>query len=159
MVKDNRYTILIIFALLWIVADQITKYVIVRTLPLYDGFSVISGFFNIVHVRNYGAAFGFLNNPNIAWQFWFFVFVTFIALGIIFYFLKKMPYSKVLTFGFSCILGGAIGNFIDRVRFRYVIDFLDFYIKSWHWPVFNVADIAICIGTMIVAYLFYQDGR
>lgn len=157
MAKDNRYNILIIFALMWIIVDQSTKWLIVRNFPLYDGFAVIPHFFNIIHVRNYGAAFGFLNNPETDWQFWFFVLVTVFALWVIVYFMRKMPYSRMLSFGFSCILGGALGNFIDRVRLRYVIDFLDFYYKSWHWPVFNVADIAICLGTVLVAYIFYKN--
>ena len=148
--KDNRYKILIIFALFWIIADQFSKWLIVRSLPLHEGFSVIPYAANIVHVRNYGAAFGFLNNPGTDWQFWFFVGVTFFAL-------RKMPYSKLLSFGFACVLGGAIGNFIDRLRLRYVIDFIDLYYDKWHWPVFNVADIAICFGTLIIAYIFYKE--
>ena len=156
MVKDNRYPILIIFAVLWIIADQASKAAIVRNIPLYDGFAVIP-FFNIVHVRNYGAAFGFLNNPESSWHIWFFVSVTMAALGIILHFMRKMPYSKILSFGFACILGGAAGNFIDRVRLRYVIDFIDLYYKEWHWPVFNIADIAICFGTFLVAYIFYKS--
>lgn len=157
MAKDNRYKILLIFALFWVIADQASKWAIVRNIPLYDGVAVIPHCFNIVHVRNYGAAFGFLNNPDTSWQFWFFVCVTLTALWIILYFMRKMPYSKLLCFGFSCILGGAAGNFIDRIRLRYVIDFIDIYYKQWHWPVFNVADIAICLGTLIAAWIFYKE--
>lgn len=157
--KDNRYKILIIFAMLWIIADQISKWFIVNNLPLHEGFAVIPHCANIVHVRNYGAAFGFLNNPETGWQFWFFVCVTMFALGIILYFMRKMPYSKILSFGFACILGGAAGNFIDRVRMRYVIDFIDLYYDKWHWPVFNVADIGICFGTLLIAYIFYKEPK
>lgn len=157
--KDNRYKILIIFALLWIIADQLSKWLIVRNLPLHEGFAVIPHCANIVHVRNYGAAFGFLNNPETDWQFWFFVCVTLFALGIILYFMRKMPYSKILSFGFACIVGGAAGNFADRIRLRYVIDFIDIYYDKWHWPVFNVADIGICFGTLLVAYIFYKEPK
>jgi signal peptidase II len=158
-VKDNRYKILIIFALFWIIADQLSKWLIVHNLPLHEGFVIIPQCANIVHVRNYGAAFGFLNNPDTDWQFWFFVCVTLFALGIILHFMRKMPYSKILSFGFACILGGAVGNFADRVRLRYVIDFIDIYYDKWHWPVFNVADIAICFGTLIIAYIFYKEPK
>lgn len=157
--KDNRYKILIIFAMLWIIADQTTKWLIVRSLPLHEGFAVIPYCANIVHVRNYGAAFGFLNNPETDWQFWFFVCVTIFALGIILYFMRKMAYSKILSFGFACVLGGAAGNFIDRLRLRYVIDFIDLYYDKWHWPVFNVADIGICFGTLLIAYIFYKEPK
>lgn len=157
--KDNRYKILIIFALFWIIADQASKWLIVRSLPLHEGFAVIPHCANIVHVRNYGAAFGFLNNPETDWQFWFFVCVTIFALGIILYFMRKMAYSKILSFGFACVLGGAAGNFIDRVRLRYVIDFIDLYYDKWHWPVFNVADIGICFGTLLIAYIFYKEPK
>lgn len=157
--KDNRYKILIIFALFWIIADQTSKWLIVRSLPLHEGFAVIPYCANIVHVRNYGAAFGFLNNPETDWQFWFFVCVTIFALGIILYFMRKMAYSKILSFGFACVLGGAVGNFIDRLRLRYVIDFIDLYYDKWHWPVFNVADIGICFGTLLIAYIFYKEPK
>ena len=155
--KDNRYKFILKIALVCIFLDQITKLFIVSTIPLHDGFPVISGLFNIVHVQNYGAAFGFLNDPQTNWQFWFFVVITICVIGFILNLVKHSNYDKLLFLGFGLILGGAIGNFLDRVRFRYVIDFLDFYINTWHWPVFNVADVCICIGTACVAWVYYFE--
>ena len=130
-----------------------------RAIPLHDGFSVINGFFNIVHVQNYGAAFGLLNNPETNWQFWFFFTITLFIVGFILHLVKNSPYDGLLFLGFGLILGGALGNFIDRVRLRYVIDFLDFYIGAWHWPVFNVADMCICVGTGFVAWIYYLEAK
>lgn len=157
--KDNRFKLLFTLAIICIFLDQITKFLIVRTIPLRDGFSAISGLFNIVHVQNHGAAFGFLNNPDTDWQFWFFFVITIFVIGFILNLVRKSPYDKLLFIGFGFILGGAIGNFFDRIRFRYVIDFLDFYIGSWHWPVFNVADICICIGTAFVAWVYCFEAK
>ncbi len=109
-----------------------------------------------MHVQNRGAAFGFLNNPDINWQFYLFTFATVLALVLIYFIAKTSPYSKALNFAFGLIIGGALGNFLDRIRFKAVTDFLDFHINSWHWPAFNVADIAISIGAILSAILLYQ---
>ncbi len=159
LANDNRFQLVSTLAFTCIIVDQVTKLFILRAIPLHEGFSVIPGFFNIVHVQNYGAAFGFLNDPKTDWQFWFFFTVTLFVMGFIFSLIRKSPYDKLLFWGFGLITGGAIGNFIDRVRFRHVIDFLDFYISSWHWPVFNVADICICIGTACVAWVYYFEAK
>lgn len=155
--KDNRFKIILILTVICVFLDQITKLLVLRTIPLHDGFPVISGLFNLVHVQNYGAAFGFLNDPQTDWQFWFFFVITIFIIGFILNLVKNSNYDKLLFLGFGLILGGAIGNFIDRVRFRYVIDFLDFYINTWHWPVFNIADICICVGTAFVAWVYYFE--
>ena len=157
--KDKRFKFLLALVLICIFFDQITKLFLIRAIPLHDGFSVISGFFVIVHVQNYGAAFGLLNNPETDWQFWFFFTITIFIIGFILNLVRESPYDKWLFIGFSLILGGALGNFIDRVRFRYVIDFLDFYIGTWHWPVFNVADMCICVGTTLVARFYYFEAK
>lgn len=158
MSKDFRYILILALTLFCVGADQWTKMLVLETIPFNTGFNVIPDFFNLVHVRNYGAAFGLFNESSTQWQFWFFVLTTLIAIVFIFYLAKHSIKNNFLFIGLGLILGGAIGNFIDRIRFRYVIDFLDFYIQSYHWPVFNVADICISIGTLIVGYFYIKDS-
>ncbi len=157
--NDKRYVFLIIISLICIVLDQITKIMVVNTIPLYHEIVVIPSFFSLVHIQNFGAAFGFLNNPETDWQFWFFTVITIIMLAFILNIVRTSSYNKSLFFGLALILGGAIGNFIDRVFYRYVVDFLDFYIGNWHWPVFNVADICICVGTFLVVIVYYFEAK
>ncbi len=159
MQKDNRYSFILIISAICIVLDQITKIIVAKKVPLYSGFNVIPGFFDIVHIQNYGAAFGILNDPNTNWQFWFFAAITVFMLVFVFNIVKKSNYDKKLFFGLALILGGAIGNFIDRVLYRSVLDFLDFYLGNWHWPVFNVADICICLGTATVIVIYYFEAK
>ena len=136
--------------------DQATKLLVERTIPPYETIA-LTGFFNLVNVRNYGAAFGFLNDPNMNWQFWFFLAATLLAVGIIVTLAQKASeQDKTLFFALGCILGGAVGNLIDRIRYRAVVDFLDFHYAGWHWPAFNVADIAICIGAGLTAFLIWR---
>lgn len=157
--KDKRFVLLAVLALICVIVDQFTKQLVMQYIPLYDGFSVVDNLFNLVHVRNYGAAFGFLNSPTTDWQFWFFTVVTILAVLFILHVVRKAAYDRLLIIGFGLILGGAIGNFIDRIQYRYVIDFLDFYIGKWHWPVFNIADSTICIGTIIVVIIYLKDTK
>lgn len=144
-----RYRIIISFAAIVVLLDQCTKWVVNNNIPFHDSIQVTS-FFNLVHVRNYGAAFGVFNDPSSSWQFWFFLASTILAVGIIFFVAKgARERDKALFSGLGLILGGAVGNLIDRVRFDSVVDFLDFHAAGFHWPAFNVADIAICIGVGI----------
>ena len=111
-------------------------------------------FFNLVHVRNYGAAFSFLSEAG-GWQRWFLTFVSAIASMVIVYWIKKSDEKKYLeTLSLIIILGGALGNFYDRLILGYVIDFLDFHWSGVHFPAFNIADTAITIG----AILFIADN-
>ncbi len=154
--NDNRFKSIGFLALIILVLDQLTKEIILHTLPLNRSIEVIPNFFNIVHVQNRGAAFGFLNNPEINWQLYLFTVATILALGLIYYIAKSSPYSKFLNYAFGLIVGGALGNFIDRIRFQAVTDFLDFYLGAWHWPAFNVADIAITLGALASAFFLYR---
>jgi signal peptidase II len=121
---------------------------------------VIPGFFNLAHVLNKGAAFGFLNNPDSTWQIWFFVAVTVVAVGFIYSLLVNADRGdRFLIWGLGLVLGGALGNFIDRVRYGFVVDFLDFYIGDYHWPAFNVADIAITCGAFAIIISMYVKNR
>lgn len=130
--------------------DQVSKF-FVRT-RLYEGESIpiIPGLFNLVSVRNRGAAFGFLNRSDIDWQVWLFLGATVLAGIILYHLMKKTPKSALLFFSAGCVMGGALGNLADRIRFHAVVDFLDVYWKNWHWPAFNVADIGICLGAVLI---------
>ena len=133
-------------AALVLLADQFTKVLIVSTYQLGEGFAVTS-FFNIVRVHNEGAAFSFLASAG-GWQRWFFTGLGLVATSVMVWMLKQHPSQKLFGFAIACILGGAIGNVIDRVLYGYVVDFLDFYYAGIHFPAFNVADSGITIGAM-----------
>lgn len=158
----RRYRMLMLTAGAVFLLDQLTKAWIQKTIPVWErGFEVISGFFDIVHVLNKGAAFGFLNSHDIDWQRPFFIVVTVIALGIVVMMARsREDEGSFYVYGLGLILGGALGNLLDRVRTGLVVDFLDFYVGQWHWPAFNVADIALCLGAGALLVSFYQQrGR
>ena len=127
-----------------LLADQFTKVLIVSTYQLGEGFSV-TGFFNIVRVHNEGAAFSFLANAG-GWQRWLFTGFGAIAAIAIVWMLKQHAQQKLFGFALACVLGGAVGNVIDRVMYGYVVDFLDFHYAGMHFPAFNLADSAITLG-------------
>jgi signal peptidase II len=127
-----------------LLVDQFTKVLIVGFYQLGDS-TLVTGFFNVVRVHNSGAAFSFLAGSS-GWQRWFFTAVGVMAAGLIMWLLKSHSGQKLFSFALACILGGAIGNVIDRLLYGYVVDFLDFHWRHWHFPAFNVADSAITIG-------------
>lgn len=131
-------------ALALLLADQFTKVLILGYYRLGDG-TYVTSFFNIVRVHNTGAAFSFLASAS-GWQRWFFTAVGVGAAVFIIYLLRSHPGQKLFSFALACILGGAIGNVIDRLLHGYVVDFLDFHYAGWHFPAFNIADAAISIG-------------
>jgi signal peptidase II len=150
--KRHKYIKLLIIAGLIIAADQLTKALIVNYLPLHSSISVIPGFFNLTHINNPGGAFGFLANQSSVLRDIIFLFISSLAVCLVFWFYKKTPPSHpFLASGFALIFGGAIGNLIDRIRFGKVVDFLDFFIGNLHWPAFNIADSSISIGIVIFA--------
>jgi signal peptidase II len=143
-----------------ILLDQLTKHWIIATLRLHEGFAVVDGFFNIIHVRNPGAAFGFLAGASPAFRSVFFLAVTLVAILLIIHYLRhtlrqagieKLP----VVFSLALILAGAVGNLIDRLRFGEVVDFLDVYIGTTHWPAFNVADASISTGAAILVIALF----
>ncbi len=154
-----RYKIVLGIATVVILLDQLTKLWAVATIPLHRSIPVIEGFFNLVNIRNRGAAFGFLNRSDIEWQFWLFLVATIIAVVSIYLLVRSSKNDPLLFSALGLILGGALGNLIDRVRLRAVIDFLDFYIGTWHWPAFNVADMAICIGAFLTCLAMYISDK
>ncbi|MBF0200607.1 MAG: signal peptidase II [Desulfamplus sp.] len=132
--------------------DQITKMIIVSTLHLHETIAVTQ-FFNITHVLNPGGAFGLFAEHSLAVRNFFFLFVSSgVALLLLWFYKKTWENHLLFSCGIASIFGGAVGNLIDRFRFGKVIDFLDFYIGDYHWPAFNVADSAICIGMAIFIY-------
>ena len=135
-----------------VVLDQISKTLVTGALKVHESVPLIQGFFNLVHVRNRGMAFGMLSRSQADMAVWFLVGASCIAIGLLlFWFFRLKENDTRMTLGLSLILGGAIGNLIDRVRFREVVDFLDVFWRSYHWPAFNVADAAITVGTFWVA--------
>ena len=134
-----------------VLIDQITKVTITRLLTYGESLPVTS-FFNLVLAHNKGAAFSFLATQG-GWQRYFFTGIAVAAVVFIIYLLKRHAGQRLFCWALALILGGAIGNLIDRVLYGYVIDFLDFYVGKWHWPAFNVADMAIVGG----AGLFVLD--
>lgn len=133
-------------AALILIADQLTKVLILGAFQLGDSTPVTS-FFNVVRAHNSGAAFSFLAGAS-GWQRWFFTALGVLAALIILWMLKSHAGQKLFAFSLACILGGAIGNVIDRVLYGYVVDFLDFHWRGWHFPAFNIADSAITIGAL-----------
>lgn len=149
----SKYVRLFCIVAIVVIFDQITKIVILNYIPLNISIPVIPGFFSITHIHNPGGAFGLLANQSPELRILIFLFVSFLAICLLFYFYKNIPSTHLLlSIGFALILGGAAGNLIDRIRFGKVVDFLDFYIKNLHWPAFNIADSAITIGISIFIY-------
>jgi signal peptidase II len=131
-------------ALIIFIADQFTKTLILGYYQLGDSTYVMS-FFNVVRVHNTGAAFSFLQNAG-GWQRWFFTGIGIVATIFIIWMLRSHAGQKLFAFALACILGGAVGNVVDRLMHGYVVDFLDFHWGGWHFPAFNVADSGITIG-------------
>ena len=136
------------WALLLIVIDQVSKEWILAHYQLGD-YTPVTGFFNIVRAHNTGAAFSFLADAG-GWQRWLFTGIGVIATVVIVWQLHAHRGQRLLGLALSSILGGAIGNVVDRLQHGYVVDFLDFYWGSSHFPAFNVADMAISIGAVLL---------
>jgi len=149
-----KYLILAAIAGLVITIDQLTKMYIHTHFQLGESRVMINGLFNLTYVRNLGAAFGFLNDSYPSFREAFFLAMPPIAVLIILAIMRTVrDTDRANIIALSLIFSGAIGNYIDRLRFRYVIDFLDFHIGTYVWPSFNVADMAIVIGVGILLYL------
>ncbi len=132
-------------SLLALILDQASKLAIDANMPLYQSIPLLPSF-NLTYVHNTGAAFSFLSTAG-GWQRWFFAGLALVvSIGITVWLTRLQKQERLLAVALSLILGGAIGNLIDRVAYGYVIDFLDVYYGSWHWPAFNIADAAITVG-------------
>jgi signal peptidase II len=136
-----------------LVLDQVTKAVVSTTLKMGESHPVIPGFFNLTRVHNTGAAFGLLAGQASPLRTGFFLVVSLVAMGVVLWMLYRLPPGQeVELVALSLILGGALGNVFDRVRLGEVVDFIDVYYRSYHWPAFNVADSAISIGVILLLY-------
>ena len=131
-------------AIITLLLDQLTKVAIVGAFSLGEALPITS-FFNLVRVHNPGAAFSFLADAG-GWQRWFFTGLGVAAAGVMVYLLRSHAGQTLFCLALSLLLGGAVGNVIDRLLYSHVIDFLDFYYGTWHFPAFNVADSAITLG-------------
>jgi signal peptidase II len=157
---NKKYLLLGVTTGLILFLDQITKFYVDSSMRLHESIPVIQGLFSITYVRNPGAAFGFLADASPLFRSIFFVAVTVLAIILVVHYIwKSRAEEPFLTFALSLILSGAVGNLIDRVRLGEVIDFLDVFIGSTHWPAFNVADSAISVGAVILFIELTRRGR
>ncbi|MBI5492993.1 MAG: signal peptidase II [Deltaproteobacteria bacterium] len=155
MIRNVR--IFFITAASVIIADQATKAYIAARLWPNQVIEAVPGVFNIVYLKNPGAAFGILNEGGSLRRV-ILAGVSVAALAVI-GFLVRESKDRLTSFSLSLIAGGAVGNLIDRVRFGEVVDFLDFHIGAYHWPAFNVADSAITVGVILAAFSYYLKPR
>ncbi|MBM4283967.1 MAG: signal peptidase II [Deltaproteobacteria bacterium] len=154
----RKFAVLLPILLVGVVLDQLTKLAVVRLLPLGAQVPVFQGFFNLVHIRNRGVAFGLLANLGVSYAWLFFVFTTLLVLIVVGWLWWRLPPGlPTANLAYSLIITGAMGNFIDRVRLGEVIDFLDFYVSRYHWPAFNVADSLVCLGAALLVYVILTE--
>lgn len=153
-------------SLLWwliatvVLADQVTKLLVLHYIPLYDSVTIIPGLVDLVHIQNAGVAFGIMNDVDHPWRTTFTTGLALAALaGIIYYSRQMRPEERVARVGLSLILGGAVGNLVDRFRIGHVIDFIDVYRGDWHFWAFNVADAAISCGAVLIFVELFFPSR
>ena len=156
-----RFPIWIISILLIVIADQLTKFLIIKWVPIYEKIS-INILINITHHKNSGAAFSFLANAG-GWQRWFLIFISISVIVIIILWLWQIHNKKLnlLIAGLILVVGGAIGNVIDRILLGHVTDFIQVLFGSWAFPTFNIADMCISVGAvlLIIDNLFFSDKK
>lgn len=142
-------------AVFFILIDQITKYIIATSMAVGDSFNVLGDFLRITSHRNYGAAWGMLQDRMV-----FFYIVTIIVIGFIIYFYKnEAGFNPLMQFGLTLVFAGAVGNFIDRLFRGNVVDFIDTTIINYDFPIFNVADSCLTVGVMMLIIVMFQIER
>ena len=158
---NRKYLLLACFAGLIIALDQLTKIYIHTQFQLHESKTIIENVFNITYIRNFGAAFGFLSQAPAVFREAFFLVMPPLACIIILYILRGVDNAdKKQILALSSIFGGALGNYLDRLQFRYVIDFLDFHFYGkYSWPAFNIADMAIVGGVLFLVYLMLSEKK
>ena len=160
MTRTSRYLLLALIAITVIILDQATKYWIMQSMRLHESIPVIPNLFSFTYIRNPGAAFGLLAGSSNAFRTVFFGITSLFALALLGTILVRLPATDwVGQVSIAGILGGAVGNLIDRLRFGEVIDFLDVYVESYHWPAFNVADSAISVGVVCLIIHFAFERK
>ncbi len=157
----RRYIMLLLSMGILVALDQVTKIWIDQNMRLYESRPILEGFLDLHYIRNPGAAFGLLSRSDSPFRIPFFVGVSFLAIGVILYLFHKVEPSEVLVpVALSLVLGGAVGNLIDRVRLGEVIDFIYFHYRRFAWPAFNVADIAITVGVfLLILRMFFLEKK
>jgi signal peptidase II len=154
----SRYRLLSIVSAVILVFDQATKLYVDARFELYESVPVIPGWFHLTYIRNKGAAFGIFADSAVRIP--FFITMTLVALVVILWYLRRLRADQQLAaFALALIFAGALGNLIDRIRLGEVIDFLDVFWRQHHWPAFNVADSAICIGVALLIWEMWQEER
>ena len=149
-----------IFAVVTVIADQLTKSWVLSSFQLYESREVIPDFFNLVYVTNTGAAFSMLADVNSAWKHYFFLGIGGVAvIGLTIARFRMRKENSLYGVALALICGGAVGNLIDRIRFGSVVDFLDFHLAGYHWPAFNIADSAICVGAGLFLVVNILESR
>ena len=147
----RKFSVPVVSALLLGAADQASKAWAVHNLTLYEPRELVQGLFGLVHVRNTGVAFSLLSNLDHRWVHPLLILATMLAMGAVLAYIAYLPPCRgAAPVGLGLILGGAIGNLIDRARLGYVVDFLDLYWRGHHWPTFNVADVGISVGIVLL---------
>jgi signal peptidase II len=155
-----RYLLLALFAGAIIVIDQATKLTIMESMRLNESISIVPNLFSLTYIRNPGAAFGLLAGSSNAFRMVFFGVTSLFALALLGTILFRLPAKDwVGQISIAGILGGAIGNLIDRLRYGEVIDFLDVYVGTYHWPAFNIADSAISVGVVFLIIHFAFEKK
>jgi signal peptidase II len=155
-----RYVVLGLVAAAVIVADQLTKLSIMQNMRLHESIPIIPNLFSLTYIRNPGAAFGLLAGSSNAFRMLFFGVTSLFALALLGTILVRLPAGDWMgQLSIAAILGGAIGNLMDRLRYGEVIDFLDVYIDTYHWPAFNVADSAISVGVVFLIIHFAYEKK
>ncbi|MCK9605512.1 MAG: signal peptidase II [Methylomonas sp.] len=145
-------------SLLVLILDQASKLTVDASMQLFESIPLLPGF-NLTYVHNTGAAFSFLAQAG-GWQRWLFAGLAVVMSSIIaVWLLRLQKHETLMAIALSMVLGGAVGNLIDRVAYGYVIDFLDVYYLDWHWPAFNIADSAICVGVGLMLLESFGIGR
>jgi signal peptidase II len=145
-------------SLLAIILDQGSKLAIAGAMQLYESIQIMP-FFNLTYVHNTGAAFSFLSEAG-GWQRWFFAGLALVISIVIAVWLTRLKkHETLLAVALALVLGGAVGNLIDRLAYGYVVDFLDVYYDTWHWPAFNIADSAITLGVILMLAESFGFGQ
>jgi signal peptidase II len=144
-----------------IILDQYSKVMVVNHIHLYDSIPIIDHFFNLTHIRNPGVAFGLFASLEMEYKALLFVAISSVAIVAILVIFHQTPVEKTrVHYSLILIFSGAVGNLIDRIYYKEVIDFLDFFVGNFHWPAFNVADACITIGVGVMIFdLFYQHQK
>ena len=156
---QKKFIFLICISFLVIGADQLTKIFIHTQMQLHETKIIIENFFSLTYVRNFGAAFGFLAQTPELFRDFFFLSMPPLACGLILYILSTLKETQTAQITALCLIfGGALGNYIDRLHYRYVIDFLDFHFKNkYSWPAFNIADMAIVSGVCLLVFMILME--